>query len=193
MTRIFWNQGNEFYAPMIRRHATLWKAVEGIIVERKPQSMLEIGCGSAHLAPLIPKYHGVDLNNEMLVHAHEVHPHATFTIGNWTMLDTSSLVGQYEVVLACGVIEHCQHWRPFIDNIIVVQPQLALVSFSMSNGITQEVIRQVTKPGCEPYYTNRYVLDDISAEFGDCATWQKFPYATGIDCLLTLDCRQEKP
>jgi len=191
----FWNHGAAFYQPMILRHAAMWGRVAGLIAKRRVSSVFEVGCGLGHIAANVPRYCGVDLNPNVIALAQQRHTDAEFLVDDWLTMDTAALVGRFDMVLACGVIEHCAHWRPFAEKALALRPRLLVISFFLSGRAARQHIRVVEKPGCAPYYENRYPKADIVeglAELGQSGRdeWQTFPHAVGEDALLTLTVRR---
>ena len=99
-------------------------------------------------------------------------------------------VGSYKAFVACGVIEHCEDFRPFLDKAFRVEPRLILVSFFMSLHATQEGILPVESADHRPYYTNRYpsaLVDAYCEDHGYRVRREQFPYATGTEDLLVAE------
>ena len=197
----FWrDQGEGFYRPMIRRHQALWDRVVALLKEREITSVLEIGCGMAHIAEHVPRYCGLDMGEAPIALArkrnagHINHESNEFIVGDWMTMDPAPFAGRFDCVVACGVIEHVPHWRPFLEKALAVGPRLVLVSFFMSMDATHERIRKVEAEGQLPYFTNRYPRADVDAflEGKGTATWEEYPHATGRDALLILGVRTER-
>lgn len=110
---------------MQRRHSILWEWVHAYIVEHDIHNVFEIGCGQLPLVrQWVPHYQGVDLN----ITTDALHD-------DFLTMELSPWLGT-DLVLACGVIEHCpEGFSPFLHRICAMKPKHAVVSFF--NGLRQ--------------------------------------------------------
>jgi ferredoxin len=147
------NKTRLHYERMRKRHKWLWEFVHAFIKEHDIKSVFEVGCG---IDPVVRKwadtYFGVDLNEN----AHDC-IHADFT--------TMDVVPyQYvDLVLACGVIEHCEDCRVFFSQIKRIAPKFAVVSFFGATDRTED-IRTIQKGG---YPFHGYTREGIEQTLND--------------------------
>jgi hypothetical protein len=116
----YWNGlPKEKYEAMAERHQPLWDFVQKFITDHNILSVLEVGCGLASPVPKWVEHHtGIDLNEQ--THA----LHVDF------MQLRPTLPVQFELLLACAVIEHIESgYEPFIEHVLRFSPKFALISF----------------------------------------------------------------
>lgn len=106
------------YHRMLQRHRPLWQFVYDFIREREIRSVLEVGCGLLNpVKRWVEDYQAIDLNEQTkAIHA----DFRTMDVQPWHGVD---------LLLACGVIEHCEDgYERFLLQVKVVQARYALVS-----------------------------------------------------------------
>ena len=91
---------------MQRRHVVLWKYLEQFIKDSEIESILEVGCGMYPPAKDWAIVHtGIDLNENTDA------LHKDFTLMEpWEVL-------RHDLLLACGVIEHCDGYSNFLRQV----------------------------------------------------------------------------
>lgn len=115
----------ESYRRMKVRHAVLWKYIEQFIKDSSVESVLEIGCGiNSPVSDWVTMYTGVDINKSVDA------IHRDF------MLMGANEVCKHDMLLACGVIEHCHGYVSFLKQVKAFNYPFTLISFF--NGLNRD-------------------------------------------------------
>lgn len=109
---------DEDYGRMLNRHKPLWDYVYRFIRTKNIQSILEIGAGKNPLArEWVSIYKAIDLNDGTdAIHA------------DFTMISTK-LFPESDLLLACGVIEHCEGYGRFFEQAHDYNAPWTIISF----------------------------------------------------------------
>ncbi len=135
----------EVYSGMFKRHPKLWQFVEDFIKDHEVESVLEIGCGL--VSPVrnwVKEYQAVDVNES----SDAIHE-------NFLFMDTAKF-RDIDLVVACGVIEHCENYTSFFEQINKIQPKYALISFFNDINREEDFITITTKDPIGEFNWNRY-------------------------------------
>ncbi len=103
-------QRYNFFQKIISKHGgTVRYFTENYILPKKPNSVLEIGCGTGTCLQFLPdqiKYIGVDISSEYIDFAKNKYGHrGTFILGNLSNLDPG-IIEDVDLVLAIGFFHH---------------------------------------------------------------------------------------
>lgn len=114
-----WDRLNKkHYRRMRRRHARLWDFVERYIQDNHVKSIVEVGCGlDPNVEFLVDEYLGIDLN-----------PRTNAFHVDFTKMDVKKLPCP-DLLLACGVIEHCEDYNEFLSQVKLINAKYSIVSF----------------------------------------------------------------
>ena len=154
-----WIMDERPYLAMRRRHAALWRFLPAFIKEFGVRSLIEIGCGTAELAPLVPRYLGIDLNRQIAAWAQPLGRHVVNA--DWLTMSMQHLEGtEPDLVLAAAVVEHCADYRPFVDRMLALKPRFVIVTFFLGVDGTEDVIRPREENGIT-YYENHYAFAGV--------------------------------
>lgn len=173
----FWSKNKkEIYEPMIKRHRDLWKFVENFIKEKNIKSVLEVGCGKIQLTKkLVPIYQCVDINNQ----TDAIHE-------DFTKMDTSSF--KCDLLLACGVIEHCNGYSKFLEQIKRIRPKYAIVSFFNKLSWKDDYMMESAKAGAEnKFWWNRYSQKKIEEKLKELGLSYSFIVFSKRDIVLVIN------
>lgn len=124
-----WRGDVAWYEGRKHGHIELWQFVERFVRENGITSMLEVGGGHGYASELVERYCGVELNPDAVLAGHNRYPHAMFIEGDFCNMELTGLAGQYDLVLACAVAEHCVSYKPLIVGAMQMQPRFVVVSF----------------------------------------------------------------
>ncbi len=157
-----WTVREAWYDGRKDGHPELWQFVERFIRANRIASMLEVGGGYGYASELVERYCGIESNPAAALVGHNRYPHATFIEGNFCNMELRGLAGQYDLVLACAVAEHCASYKPLIVKAIQVQPRFVLVSFFRGLDRPQDQINRMESRDTEwsqaggVYWDNAY-------------------------------------
>jgi SAM-dependent methyltransferase len=126
-----WTAGTDWYNRKRDSHRELWTWIEKFIADHRIESMLEIGGGYGYASHLVNRYLGIDKNPRAIAEGRQRFPAAAFMEADFSALnlDLLKVIGDFDLVLACAVAEHCRGYWELINRAIRVQPRYVLVSF----------------------------------------------------------------
>lgn len=136
------------YQQMQKRHVVLWKYIEQFIKDSDIESVLEVGCGMYPPAKDWVTIHtGIDLNEQ----TDAIHK-------DFTIMEPFEVMG-HDLLLACGVIEHCDGYSNFLRQVKRFNFKHSLVTFF--NGLDRdEDIHNLHPDG---YIINKYSKEKVKA------------------------------
>ena len=142
------------YDLMIRRHRELWIWVEDFVASKKIKSIFEVGCGLVKkIKDLVSVYQAVDINRK----TDAIHD-------DFTKMDVSPYAGKFDLLLALGVVEHCDGYKDFLEQVIKLKPKDAIISFFW--GLNREYDRTMRSGTKDTFYFwyNKYSQVGVEKE-----------------------------
>lgn len=196
-SKLFWNQDVGWYRRLARKHLGLWRFVAGIIRIAGVRSLIEIGGGPGFTRNRVQSYLNIERNRQCAIWPDTL-------CGDWLKIDASWFRRMKpDMILACGVIEHCPSYDEFLGRIVAASPRLAVVSFFRGlrpNGRSKLTKLPVTvadggediwcnwysRPAIEHWLRRKRLLDRASF-------WQiRKPHQHNLnDMVIVLDFRQQ--
>lgn len=162
-----WRGDAAWYEGRKDGHIELWQFVERFVRDNRITSMLEVGGGHGYASELVEQYCGVELNPEAIIAGHNCYPYARFIEGDFCKMDMTGPAGQFDLVLACAVVEHCQSYKPLIVKAMQAQPRFVVVSFFRGLGRPQDQIARIESEDTEwsqaggVYWDNAYAKQPL--------------------------------
>lgn len=109
------------YKQMLKRHTFLWEYVKRFIIDSEIESVLEVGCGlESPVKNWVNIHTGIDLNDK----TDALHK-------DFTLMEPCEVM-EHDLLLACGVIEHCDGYRNFLKQVKRFSFKHTLISFFCS-------------------------------------------------------------
>ena len=151
VTTGYWNQLKHIhYIKMQDRHTGLWKYVHDFIKDKGITSCLEVGCGvCSPVDDWVDDWQGIDLNKNV---------DCDFHIDFASELFTELTLSKKDLLLSCSVIEHCEKYETFLENISHYNAKWSLITFFRGWRSNHSVIAK----GKGDFYNNRYAQSDIT-------------------------------
>lgn len=141
----YWSKKDtNIYKGMTQRHHEFWRFVARFIKEKNIQSILEIGCGFNSPIKNIAKYTAIDIN-EQVDAIHE----------DFTKMDISPYKG-YDLLVASAVIEHCEGYSDFLEQVKKAEPKHAIITFFNRLDRDRDLYMTTTKDPIGTFPWNRY-------------------------------------
>ncbi len=150
----YWDKKHtRIYKPMVRNHTLIWDYVKDFIEEKKIGSILEIGAGAiSPIKDIVSDYQAIDVNiNTPAIH------------DDFTTMDTSPFVGKYDLVAGLGVIEHCDGYENFINQVIKCKPKYAIISFFNDLNREENIFAMCTRDPLGEFHWNRYSYSKLAS------------------------------
>lgn len=122
----FWNYEEKWYKNLIYRHRPLWMYVLNFIKENKVESIFEVGGGYGELKNYVKEYVCVELNKEIVEEKKD-----NYIYGDFCKIDVEEWKGKVDLFIALAVVEHCDHYKEFLQKAIEMKPKYILISFFM--------------------------------------------------------------
>lgn len=154
-----WDQDEEFYMQMMGRHINMWTFLHRFITIMQCRSVIEIGGGTGWVSQnsTIQEYTCIDRNVVAINEGRRLYPKAYYIHGN--IFDITDPMFAH-LVLAAGVVEHCEHWQPFIERLLEIAARFIIITFF--RGLTgTKVFEKVTAVDGGCFYENRYRYDEL--------------------------------
>lgn len=202
METSLWMVSPEWYRAKERTHVPLWEHVRRFIRKHGVKSILEIGGGPGYAAELVERYMGVDVNPLAFRAGLEIHrdnPGVRLFCADWLEFDVSPYAGQYDLVMAHAVVEHCSHYKAFIRKCLLAAPRFVMISFHTSLRRERDrITERVSKATCVGLvYLNGYAKGPLCAwldSIGLRGRHNVFHVRRnhGMDGVLEIDLRPEK-
>lgn len=104
---------------MATRHKELYAFVKRFVEEKEIKSVLEVGGGENPMSCLSDNYLNIDVNTSL----------PNTLCGDFVEMDLTFLAGKFDLVLALSVIEHCEGYEMFLEQVKKVNPKYAIISF----------------------------------------------------------------
>jgi cyclopropane fatty-acyl-phospholipid synthase-like methyltransferase len=134
---------------------------------------LDIGCGAGWQAVYLDKvgigdritYHGIDVSTHMCDRAKINYPKGTYEVRDVFELDEDK---KYDIVAACGVIEHFEDWQDFVEKCCKLSEEWVLFhKIFVQNGPTKCIVRTAYDKQDEfRVYINRTDLENEFKKHG---------------------------
>lgn len=132
MNRSYFEKGNVGQYPYF---SVLGQALSALAAEDgtdKPLSCLDVGCGAAwqavHMASLGLDgkflYEGMDISQHMCDRAKANYPAGNFHVGDIMEFDLGK---RWDVVMACGSIEHFSDWKGFLGRLAMLSSEWIVI------------------------------------------------------------------
>ncbi len=163
-----WKGNATWYDGRKNCHAELWQFVERFIRDNRVASILEVGGGHGYASELVDRYCGVEVNPLAVLAGHNRYPHAMFIEGDFCNMDLTGVAGQYDMVLACAVAEHCVSYKPLIVKAMQARPRFVVVSFFCGLDRQEDQIDRVESQDTEwseaggVYWNNAYARKPLT-------------------------------
>jgi len=155
--------------------------------------MLEIGGGQGYASELVSTYCGIEPNPIAVTDGRRLYPQHTFHQAHFEDVPLRLIRGRYDLVLACAVVEHCQHYKAFILRAMMLKPRFILVSFFRGLNRDADMIRRIVSNDTEwsraggVYYDNSYAKGPLERWLAELPIWWNIHHA-GTDGILEIDC-----
>jgi len=143
------------YLRMADRHLPFWGALVKFVSANKIASVIELGCGVAHLSHLVDQYTGIDTNGEVLRANESFYGHGTWISSDWRNLDPKSL--RADLFVASSVIEHCEAFEPLLKWVISLPVLYSVVTFHKGLQDSENIRRDKVPP----FFDNFYCRADV--------------------------------
>ena len=158
----YWDTKSEkTYSGMRKRHPDVWHYLDRFIAARKIKSILEVGCGLVSpVCNMVDEYQAVDVN----ISTDAIHE-------DFTTMDVTQFEGKYDLLFSSAVIEHCNGYEKFIEQVVKVKPKYAIITFfnglHWEENLFMECIKEEETLG--KFWWNRYCeksLKDFLSKLG---------------------------
>lgn len=190
-----WKAGAQWYQGRRDGHAELWRYVERFVARNQIKSMIEVGGGHGYASELVERYLGIEPNAEAIKQGQEKYPGAEFICGHWTALPWwryRTIVGAYELFLACAVLEHCRWYSDFLLDALETRARFVVVTFFCGLARETDVLHEVRSSDTDwsrasgTYWDNRY----SGANLGQWLDTVNVPWRidhAGTDTILIIE------
>ena len=135
-----WNGKTKDYNAMYHRHKYQWNIIRDFIEDHDIGSILEVGGGTGFIGAYVKKYLNIDLNKTLVNPFANKRTHQ-FVTGDFEKIDISDWIGEYDLVLICGVVDHLGSYETAIRKAIELNSKFIIVSFFMKLHSGQEDVR----------------------------------------------------
>jgi hypothetical protein len=125
-----WDGKKSDYNAMYHRHKYQWNIIRDFIEDHDIESIFEVGGGTGFMGAYAKKYLNVDLNKTLVNPFSNKRTHQ-FVNGDFEKIDASNWIGEYDLVLICGVVDHIGSYETAIMKAISLKPRFIIVSFFM--------------------------------------------------------------
>lgn len=148
---------DDWYHKIQARHKPLWNFVKLFIEQNNIQSVFEVGGGPAPLRNMVKKYTNIDVNEKYKMESTE---NFKQIIADFMNVEILSEDFGPDLFLAMGVVEHCEHYKKFIEKTLSLNPKFIIISFFFGlNRSRDKIKKRVSNRNvseCYPYWTNCY-------------------------------------
>ena len=168
----YWNQRTLLsYRQMQKRHKLLWEYIKRFILDSDIKSVLEVGCGlNSPVKAWVKDYTAIDLNeNVKAIHK------------DFTKMEPFEVL-EHDLLLACGVIEHCDGYTEFLRQVKRFNFTHSLITFFCGLDRDEEIYR-VHKDG---YIINQYSQKKIESVLSSLDMRHFFVNLTPHDDVLVI-------
>lgn len=151
---------------------TMWALIGRIIEENGIKTLLEIGGGIGAASQLVSgRYLCVDGNPTAVLEGRAQYPAAEFLCADWLEMSTAGMAGEFEMVLACAVVEHCADYKLFIERAAALRPAVVVIEFMRGPRKGKPNHIQAVQAHGGTYYENVYSRDELEAWLTVHAEW----------------------
>lgn len=190
-----WCGGASWYDRHREAHEPFWEWLPTFIQNCDIASMLEVGGGYGQASELVERYCGIELNAAMVEEGRRRYPRHTFLCRDFTTIDAAPLVGRYDLVLACAVVEHCQSYKLLIQWAVGLKPRWIVVTMFGAHAKPADIITQKAADETQwsrqgKYWDNRYSLVRLGKWLGKlngAKPWNRLLGSFGDDTVIMLE------
>ena len=139
-------------------------------------NLFEVGGGDGWLRQYVAAYFNVDGNPT-------VKPDYC---GDWLRMPLNGHIGGWGGFLSAAVIEHCERPEPFLDKVVELHPDTALITFFTGLRDEDEIREPQSDKNGDLFYCNSYSKNRIT-EWADASGKEYELFQVGTDWLLALN------
>ena len=167
----YWNVTTELgYTKMFKRHLGLWRWVDEFMAHNKIESVFEVGPGLLdNINKKVKTYQSVDLTKN-----------GDSIYNDFTTMNLDEFSGKFDLLLACGVIEHCNGYKDFFRRVLDINAKFVVISFF--NGINryEDIIKRVSDKHTHEFkfYVNSYSQAEMEIELDKLGLLDKSEFIT---------------
>lgn len=143
------------YLRMADRHLPFWGALVKFVSANKVSSMVELGCGVAHLSHFVDEYTGIDTNRAVLRDNKLHYGHGTWINDDWRNVDASTI--RADLFVSSSLIEHCEAFEPLLKWVVALPVLYSVVTFHKGLQETANIRRDKIAP----FFDNHYARSDV--------------------------------
>ena len=153
------------YLRMMDRHVPFGSALLQFVSANKVGSVVEIGCGVAHLSHFVDEYVGIDTNADVLRANDVFYSCGRWINKDWRYVDPSNM--RADLAVASSLIEHCESFEPLLEWMIALPSLYSVVTFHKGLRSSANIRRDRTGP----LFDNYYCRADLEAWLGSNVDW----------------------
>jgi hypothetical protein len=145
------------YLRMLDRHRPFWAAMHEFVYANRVKSIIEAGCGVAELCESVDSYTGIDMNSQVLEDNESFYGKGCWLDENFLEMDFNGRC-QAEMFLSASLIEHCESFEPFLEKVLSLQLEYAVITFHKGLRDKEKIRHQRTD---HRFFDNFYCRADV--------------------------------
>ena len=138
------------YEDMIKRHLNTWCFIQGFVIACKVNNIIEVGGGNiSPVKKMVKDYLNIDINKNVEA-----------ITGDFTKMDLSNIKTP-DLLLASNVIEHCNGYSNFFNQVKKLKPRHTIITFFNGLERDSDIFRIITDGKVGKFYWNKYSMVKI--------------------------------